>query len=957
MISVRASFSAQPRTTDQANRTDTGSHQLPALSAHTPDHAMKPSREPDFHINTSALKRAFPDFSQYGSSEEDSIEVGRGVGRKSHENQLPSEDPSENISLDLGPGGRFQVTGTPPLKLRGKIGLAGNAMRNAASKRLTSEKENQDPMRNTDDVNGDTLGQRSDGDKLDRRNLQPVVESNDSFLINNRSQKASKPAAKNAHFSKNKSRQPLRESKTASNAPTQEAIDHDETFNSAMSASKGTYQSFMLPDMPNITELVSGVRQDGTPLFPRGTKSRSRPAVPSSVQKTRPGRSLHANVENVPIAADERALFLSIQLLQEKVKSLEKERAQSDKRAEDNELEMLQMRSKLEEQENMRASDSGLGFDAEEEKTKEWENEKSRFEVSIKSLQKRLDRANKKITESEEAMKDMKSDRDSAHQQLAIAYINSEELEKEDQGVRDGLGKIRAQLAKATKQHERKIEKLTRQEVELRQKMERREKAINEMGALAKELWNTRNAIAKRQKDTKTASNHKAISGTSRTISVDDVNGLVSRSEASSRSKSNGTTIRRRASSHSDADQEAVGVDQDSDAESTTRLDLSGFRSDQNPLKDPTYLSFMEGDEISKLRKVLEQDKVQLAKTPGGRTTQSATAHTNTDKTPLPRKSSLKDLSSRSKNHRVTYEDEDTADNLTKDSKHSITRPRSRSKTVRDDDPFSTELDLDRGLSKDDTNHQSLGGQKSQSRRRRTQEWSDNMTSALLLDDITICRDEIETGTLADINALPKAHTTVQRPVPVTSRAPPTDTSDPTVRPAQTPSVALATVIQTLQTELASLRERLSKQEALYREQDPSLGKRKRKTIHTRIQKLLRVIERRSDQIYGLYDVLEGQKAAGAEMEESEVDVTLDRFGLGEFLGLRGVIGKQGKGRQDKNGNAKAPSWTVGETDLTTEFEDDDDNADGDGDDERVWEGFGDTNTLESLRALQRLAA
>lgn len=302
--------------------------------------------------------------------EEDSIEFGRGAD---NDHTLSSDGTSEDLSMDLGAAGKFRVTGTPPLKPKNKKSFAENAAKNATSKRLTSEKENQDPLKAR---NRSVENQNSHNTRPDLAHLHANVESENSVSIN-RDFSLAKRKAKNTRFAKMDNRQPLGESQSAANIKPTDQGNQDATLTSVNSANKGTYQSFVLPDLPNITELVSGVRQDGTPLFSRSAKSRSRIGTPSTLRQQRESRARHVPINEVSVPADERALILSLQILQEKVKSLETAKAQSDKKAEDYELEVLQLKSKLEESENVRHSDSGIGFDAEEERTKEWESEKS----------------------------------------------------------------------------------------------------------------------------------------------------------------------------------------------------------------------------------------------------------------------------------------------------------------------------------------------------------------------------------------------------------------------------------------------------------------------------------------------------------------------------------------------------------------------------------------------------
>jgi len=82
-------------------------------------------------------------------------------------------------------------------------------------------------------------------------------------------------------------------------------------------------------------------------------------------------------------------------------------------------------------------------------------------------------------------------------------------------------------------------------------------------------------------------------------------------------------------------------------------------------------------------------------------------------------------------------------------------------------------------------------------------------------------------------------------------------------------------VLKGFEDEVSVLRTQLAEHYAIYHQHDPSLSKRKRKAVHEGILALLAAIERRSDEIYALYDVLEGQKESGQLMLEGEVEVTL----------------------------------------------------------------------------------
>lgn len=143
-------------------------------------------------------------------------------------------------------------------------------------------------------------------------------------------------------------------------------------------AQTGTAQSFMLPDLPNLTELVSGVFQDGTPVFSKTTPARSRFAAP--YKKNR--QPNHIPVDSVPIPDEEKAIFASLQLLQERVAQLEHERAEAEKRIEEQDVELIELRAIAEAQGRQGRPDSGLGStDGEGSGRGSWKVEKTRKEM------------------------------------------------------------------------------------------------------------------------------------------------------------------------------------------------------------------------------------------------------------------------------------------------------------------------------------------------------------------------------------------------------------------------------------------------------------------------------------------------------------------------------------------------------------------------------------------------
>ena len=116
----------------------------------------------------------------------------------------------------------------------------------------------------------------------------------------------------------------------------------------------------VLPDMPNMSEMLSGVFEDGTPVFSRNGRSR--------LSRNTSGREINdgngpLTVNEVPVPDDEQAIYLSLQLLQDKVSVLERHNAEAE-----NSVKELQQRNRELEAERLggrrasHRSDSAIGM-------------------------------------------------------------------------------------------------------------------------------------------------------------------------------------------------------------------------------------------------------------------------------------------------------------------------------------------------------------------------------------------------------------------------------------------------------------------------------------------------------------------------------------------------------------------------------------------------------------------
>ena len=200
----------------------------------------------------------------------------------------------------------------------------------------------------------------------------------------------------------------------------------------------------------------------------------------------------------------------------------------------------------------------------------------------------------------------------------------------------------------------------------------------------------------------------------------------------------------------------------------------------------------------------------------------------------------------------------------------------------------------------------------------------------------TVCKQAISCDEHHEHSATVREAIKVPKPVPVSDRMPKPSPyeEEPTMRPAQAPGLALAVVMKGLEDELAHLKIELAHYQALYSGHDPALSKRKRKSVYNKIETLLKAIEVKADQVYALYDVLEGQKQDGHEISEEDVELTLESVGINAAsLHLRGG-GADEEQRDEKEKPSERQPW---------DLDSDDDNAD-----DLPWEGI--ETTVETAK-------
>jgi hypothetical protein len=306
--------------------------------------------------DTSMVNKEFGDFDQSISDEEDiSIEYARGGNRSNR--VTPSKMSSAFNSLyDITPATnrtRKSHAETGSLRRDAQIRRASRndldtaSPRPAAKRNPTATTANQDRKRNS----------------LARMHAK-ASEDESSFM-------EERPPTLTTNSTKN-----TRWGNRQTSLQTDGMVDSNSRIHATprsrhSTSQNATAQSFILPDLPNLTELVSGVFEDGTPVFSKSAAARSRFSAPSNGGR----RPQHIPIEGVPIPEEEKAIFAALQLLQDKVAQMEHERAEQAMRIEEQDLQLIELKAAAQAQDKARRSDSALDSDSGKS---HWKVEKTR---------------------------------------------------------------------------------------------------------------------------------------------------------------------------------------------------------------------------------------------------------------------------------------------------------------------------------------------------------------------------------------------------------------------------------------------------------------------------------------------------------------------------------------------------------------------------------------------------
>ncbi|KAK2792509.1 hypothetical protein FQN51_001682 [Onygenales sp. PD_10] len=931
--------------------------------------------DPDFAIDTSALQKAFPEFSDASSSEEEdefSVEIGRG-GRRVSQRLDDSRDSVMTIDdsrYSASPAVRERSTNPPPRAalrqipnraVSGSDSLRKGAQIRRASLALKEHKLAQEPK-------------NKGGNQ--RRTLSDmhakVSETYDGSYISDERPAKVTATSRNTRFG-TANEQAARITDAVNKAAGKAYLKHSSGVTDPAGSRRhlegnpptDTHQSFALPDIPNLSDLVSGIYEDGTP------KVRSRATRFASPPNTRtPHRPEHLPLDAIPVPDDEKAIFVALKLLQEKVSTLQLDKSDMEHRLEEIEEENLILRdenSRRQKQEKRRLSMYGGDEEMNEGGVGKLTIQKNRLEAANLALQNRLDISARKASTHETTVKHLTQERDSARTQLGVAYLTLQELKAENEILAQENDEMRMQLESIGELPEPKDDKLRGNDPTKSKHRDASSKSAPEAtqthrsrvrqgtenldgnGSTQQSVTGTyqgapRNSLTTNRDPSQQVRSQTLKDRTAKRQRDEAYDQLFSLdlshfpSQQSTNKRGNRTEKKLPNTSRQRTKKAIVEYVDDSElSDADIATGTRGLYNHTGPANDLTFLSFIDANEIAQLRKTLEEERAARKNRVNRDATEQTRTNTIGTKPPAPLKSSLKNSSSK------------------------VTRP--STVELPDFDVTRKSVSNTRDVSHNVTNNSA-----SATGRRRRLSKMEEMTSAFILPDITMHSTLAKGGEPPQLSAAAQrvlndvaqhdgkncsvckqvmngnsthdhSHGGAQdsirvtKPVPVSDRMPEPSTynEEPTLRPSQPPALALATVLKSLEDELAHLKMQLALHQAALNKHDASLGKKPRKSILRKIERLLREIDTKSDQIYALYDVLEGQKEDGHEMTEEEVDVTLQSIGLGRFT------------RKDANlterlgqDNTKGKGVVNG----------DDDSESATDDDELPWEGIESTGEL-----------
>ncbi|KAL8695430.1 MAG: hypothetical protein Q9218_000008 [Villophora microphyllina] len=593
---------------------------------------------------------------------------------------------------------------------------------------------------------------------------------------------------------------------------------------SLTSMPNGSSQSTLkLPQGGNLTDLFSGIIRQPPPNIPQQTKPRSSRFAPASKVQTVAG----SKAEEIPVPHDERQLLHSIDVLQNRVEELETEKKAS------------QGRKRSDSAVAASDEDNSIHRKLTDEKKREslkhskWRNIDADISKGLEStcyaLQDNQGLLERDLESAIKSIKDLERDLASADKSIknleqernefATQLADADAMIEQLQGERDQIDHRCAQAVTQLEEAWSNNEVLTGQKDSL----------DNENKSLKAQIAILTHASAVKADLSTEQSIHDASFGN---MSADDSGpqdmDTLSKMYHQSKAQQQKTQPER------------IPVEQ----KEPTPANIS----DPDSSHDITYLSVTGDSSLCKVRKNLEQER----KARQQRRQAQASAKPSTSR--VEDQNALKDQTTSEHSRHVS----ESSFFKTRPKRHAIPQDQMTSAFILPDITMNVQPAAESTV-------QPRVASEAHLQQGTTREYTD------LLDYEPVAAQQ----QTAEVSLQPQLPIISDEEMDITIQD-----DDLTVRPTQPAEVALAAVLESLNTELASQKGQMVKYQADLDRLDTSLHRRQRKQILSRMKALLDSTDVKAEQIYNLHDVIEGQKKSGQPVTQNQLDNTLQSLGL-----------------------------------------------------------------------------
>ena len=231
----------------------------------------------------------------------------------------------------------------------------------------------------------------------------------------------------------------------------------------------GAQSSYIMPSLPELSELITGTYNDGTPVFSHSSKPRA-----SRFTGAKDGKTVvkpeHAIVDEIELPKDEQDIMMQLQLLQDRVRDLEAMRAETQIFVQEVQQENMALKQEKMESRKWRRSDSALGstdgsdlHQDEDRGSRRSLIERTRkhpvlppvhslltlllgLEASLRLMQEQYDAEKRKTVVQDVVIKNVSQDRDAATKQLAVAFFAMEQLKNDNLRLKEENVRLESEL-------------------------------------------------------------------------------------------------------------------------------------------------------------------------------------------------------------------------------------------------------------------------------------------------------------------------------------------------------------------------------------------------------------------------------------------------------------------------------------------------------------------------------